>query len=164
MADQNDNDKNDLVGLPDFHDKNEDAASPNWRDLLHDHLKEAVGKTYSFDLPRSDRGLYALKPSAFAATSEEAQRVYDELMALPAMTVVFEHGEITPAFYEGKGGGGTDLSAMFDHLPPPTHVITSSDDGVTIETAREHNERKYPDLMKRLDRLANRPLDSDDDK
>lgn len=102
MADQNDNNKNDLVGLPDFHDKNEDAASLDW--------------------PVAYRGLYALKPSAFTASAED---VYDKIMALSAMTTVFEDGEITPA--------------------------------------REHNERKYPDLMKRLDALANRPLGDGND-
>lgn len=163
MADQNDN-KPDLVGLAAIHDANEDRAvdSLDWRDVLHDHLKEAAGKSYSFRAPRGEQiPFFALKPSAFAVSAEEAKRVFDEIMAMPEMIVVFEDGEITPEFIASRGG--TDLSRVFDHLPPPTHVVTASEDGVKVETAREHNERKYPDLMRRIDALANRPLKDDSD-
>jgi hypothetical protein len=91
-------------------------------------LKEAVGKTYNFRLPRGEQiPFYAFEPGAFAPSADEAKRVFDEIMARPSTVVLFEDGE-------------------------PTED----------ETAREHNERRYPDLMRRLDRLSNRPLEGDD--
>ncbi|PZR77032.1 MAG: hypothetical protein DI537_43725 [Stutzerimonas stutzeri] len=125
MADQNDS-NDDLVGLAAIHDANEvRAVDPlDWRDVLHEHLKDAVGKSYTIDL--GDRvPLFALKPSAFAPSREDAKRLFDEIMAMPGTVVVFEDGEPTI-------------------------------DTPTLESARAHNERLYPDLMRRIDRLANR--------
>ncbi len=133
MADQNDN-KPDLVGLAAIHDANEDRAvdSLDWRDVLHDHLKEAAGKSYSFRAPRGEQiPFFAMKPSAFEPSKADLTRFLNEIGVLPGV-IVFEDGE-------------------------PTDAVP------TMETAREHNERKYPDLMRRIDALANRPLKDDSD-